>query len=71
MMFRCSYLSFPILAILLTKGAAVQGDQKQPKDIKENIVGGLIAAETGKNWPFFVHLGNCGGSLVAPDVVLT
>ena len=41
-------------------------------DLDENrIVGGQLAVETGKSWPYFVHTGQCGGSLVAPDVVLT
>ena len=46
-------------------------EKEQLFDLDENkIIGGQLAADTGKKWPWFVHTGQCGGSLVAPDVVL-
>jgi len=60
------------VAALLGSRAPTTEGQALVSDITENrIVGGHIAASSGKSWPWFVHLGICGGSLVAPDVVLT
>lgn len=32
-------------------------------DYENYIIGGQLAIHTGKSWPFFVHTGQCGGSL--------
>ena len=38
-------------------------------NIETRIVGGTIA--DGDDFPWYVNLGGCGGTLIAPDVVLT
>jgi len=53
-------------------GATLRTLRKNEPDWDENrIVGAKIAALTGKKFPYFVSLGDCGGTLVAPDVVMT
>lgn len=64
----------PSLALEVEKGFAIQ-QQEDLKDSVQRIVGGQDA-DLGE-YPFFVRLrgikgsSTCGGSLVAPDVVLT
>jgi len=43
--------------------------QETPLPLSARIIGGTPSTEG--DFPYFVHLGGCGGSLIAPNVVLT
>jgi len=62
--------------LALRAGAAASAEdgnvRRTKMDMGENrIIGGQLAQATGKKFPFFVATGQCGGSLVAPDVVMS
>jgi len=74
-----SLLSFILLAL-----ASAEEEQQQPRgnlrratkqvDLSENrIIGGIKVESSNKKFqfPFFISTGQCGATLVAPDVVMT
>jgi len=51
--------------------AAVSATSDGEGNVEALIIGGSVVANTNKKYPWFVHTGACGATLVAKDVVMS
>jgi len=70
---KTTFLISIIVAFLSAQASANKSKlRKAQMDMAETrIIGGQLAQATGKKFPWFVATGQCGASLVAPDVVMS
>jgi hypothetical protein len=61
--------SDPIIVDMQKHPVAAPADNIMSGDLEKRIVGGNTVDRN--NYPYFVSLGGCGGTLIAPDLVLT
>jgi len=59
-----------LLAVLLALVSSIDVESENTAKVERSLIVGGFDVPTW-SWPYFVHFGNCGGVLIAPDVVLT